>query len=246
MELIVNKLKLIHLKKLNYQLEKIKLIGGELNSSENIKSKTNDIIIKVEGKIKKITQVIKNLKNNLSEISKVSNKRNLELENDFKDSMNNLKEISQLLEGGSNDFNTDEEYDFVNKNIIKLDKLMKKYMDEDILEMRTKLLSLNDSEESDNEDSDSLYEDSDSIDNTLFNFNMMKNMKSNKNIYPLDKIENYSHQNIEPIMSNVDNLSSQNIEPVISNTDADLQNFNMMRNVENMVDNLFGEVIGFT
>ena len=241
MELIVNKLKLIHLKKLNCQLEQIKLIGGELKSEDNIKSKTNDIIIKVEGKIKKITQAIKNLKNNLSEISKDTNNRNLELENDFKNSMNNLQKISQLLEGGSNDFNTDEEYDFVNKNIIKLDKLMKKYMDDDILEMRTKLLSLNDSE-SDNEDSDSLYEDSDSLDNTLYNFNMMKNMKSNKSIYPLDKIENYSHQNIEPVMSNVDNLNSQNIEPVISNTDADIQIYDMMRNVDNMIDNLSGVV----
>ena len=206
MDLIVNKLKIIHLKKLNCQLEKIKLFGGNLESIENLTLKTKNIISEVDELISK-TEIRNNELYELHEHIQNTkeqneiNKEHLSNMNDTVIEINKLIKIpNELMKGGTDEFNTNEEYDFINNNIIKLDKLMKKYMDEDILQMRTKLLSLNDSEESDN---DSLYEDSDSIDDTFYNLNMMKNMQSNKNIYLLGN-NNYNEQNIEPVTGNID------------------------------------------
>ena len=207
MDYIVNKLKLVYLKKLLRQFEKAqKLIGGSFDVNKlnpDLKKmylsdnppdiqETLDFVNKWEDQLLEFTKKLAKNTEQVRESIYINNKKLKEMESNF----NKLDEAVDNQTGGV-ELDLNEEYDFINSNILKLDKLMKKYMDHDILEIRNKLVGINNSDS--DSDSDSLYDfDSDSIDDTFYKFNMMKNMENKKkNIFPLDTIQNNLGENTE-------------------------------------------------
>ncbi len=217
MDLIINKIQLIHLKKLVNQMNKAKsIIGGfspeDLN--DDLKKEYYSGIVptmdSIREDIKDYEETFKIFSEDLSiktEYMKDAiseNKKRIKMMEQQITDLDNV--ISVNLEGGGK-LDVNEEYDFINKNILKLNKLMKKHMDEDILNIRNKLLDI------DNTDSDSSFidSDSDSIDDTHYKLNMMKNMQNKgKMQFPLDKINNESVQNEQPIEPKTI-ISEQNI-----------------------------------
>jgi len=197
MDLIINKIQLIHLKKLVNQLDKAKsIIGGfspeDLN--DDLKKEYYSGIVptmdSVREDIKDYEETFRKFSEDLSDkteyMKKVinENKKRIKIMEKQITDLDNV--INVNLEGGG-DLDIDEEYDFINKNILKLNKLMKKHMDEDILNIRNKLLDI-DAENTDSDDS-FMDSDSDSIDDTHYKLNMMKNMQNKgKMQFPLDKI----------------------------------------------------------
>jgi len=197
MDLIINKIQLIHLNKLVNQLDKAKsIIGGfspeDLN--DDLKEEYYSGIVPTMDSVRKdikdyeetfrmFSEELANKTDYMKDIIYENKKRIKIMEKQITD-LDNV--INVNLEGGG-DLDIDEEYDFINKNILKLNKLMKKHMDEDILNIRNKLLDI-DAENTDSDDS-FMDSDSDSIDDTHYKLNMMKNMQNKgKMQFPLDKI----------------------------------------------------------
>tara|TARA_B100000902_G_C27315187_1_gene920838 strand:- start:3740 stop:4471 length:732 start_codon:yes stop_codon:yes gene_type:complete len=243
MDYIVNKLKLVYLKKLLRQFEKAqKLIGGsfdvdklnpelkEMYLSDNPPDiqKTLDFVNKWEDQLLEFTKKLATNTEKVRDSIYVNNEKLKEMEYNF----NKLDEAIDIQTGGVN-LDLNEEYDFINSNILKLDKLMKKYMDYDILEIRNKLVSINNSDS--DSDSDSLYEfDSDSIDDTFYKFNMMKNMENKKNNFPLDRIQN-SGKNTE---TNYETKYETNYETIINEKNVDWKN-NFFLLLDRMNDHIY-------
>ena len=181
MDLIINKIQLIHLKKLVNQLDKAKsIIGGfspeDLN--DDLKKEYYSGIVptmdSVREDIKDYEETFRKFSEDLSDKTEYTkklinkNKKRIKIMEKQITDLDNV--INVNLEGGG-DLDIDEEYDFINKNILKLNKLMKKHMDEDILNIRNKLLDI-DAENTDSDDS-FMDSDSDSIDDTHYKLNMI-------------------------------------------------------------------------
>ena len=187
MDIFIKKLQLSELNKIKKSFNK-KII--QLGSGPNIEV---DYIIE---------EINKNLHILVDKISKIIKEKDSDSKYiELKEKLKEIDDVVHTIKGGSgskNNFDTDKEYNFINKNYLKLNKLAKKHMDDNSIFLK-ELLNNNDSSESE------LYT-SDSDDNIIYHPRFVANNPNIPNmISPIKNIDlKYNKANIP----NIPNMES--------------------------------------